>query len=42
MDSKEDFERGSSGDGAGGVVTGEFPSDLLEGSIPPPSAAPPP
>ena len=40
MDSK-DFERGSSGDGAGGVITGEFPSDFseLEGIIPPP---PPP
>jgi uncharacterized OsmC-like protein len=40
MDSK-DFERGSSGDGADGVIAGEFPSDLseLEGIIPPP---PPP
>ena len=39
MDPKEDFERGSSGDGAGGVIAGEFPSDLSEGIIPPP---PPP
>ncbi len=40
MDSK-DFERGSSGDGADGVIAGKFPSDLseLEGIIPPP---PPP
>jgi hypothetical protein len=37
MDSKEDFERGSSGDGAGAVViAGEFPSDLSEGIIAPP------
>ena len=38
MDSKEDFKRGRSGDGAGGVIAGEFPSDLseLEGIIPPP------
>ncbi len=41
MDSKEDFEHGSSGNGVGGVITGEFPSDLLEleGIIPPPSSA---
>ncbi len=39
MDTKEDFERGSSGDGAGGVIAGEFPSGLSEGIIPPP---PPP
>jgi hypothetical protein len=38
MDSK-DIERGSSGDGAGGVIASEFPSDLSEGIILPP---PPP
>ncbi len=37
MDSK-DIERGGSGDGAGGVIASEFPSDLSEGIIPPPSA----
>ena len=38
MDSKEDIERSGSGDGdgAGGVIAGEFPSELSEGILPPP------
>ena len=41
MDSKEDFERsGSSVDGSGGVIAGEYPSDLSEGILPTPPPPP--
>ncbi len=36
MDSEEDFQHGSSGNGDGGVIAGKFPSDLSGGIIPPP------
>jgi hypothetical protein len=41
MDFKEDFERsGSSVDGSGGVIAGEYPSDLSEGILPTPPPPP--
>ena len=36
MDSKEDAERGSSGDGACSLIASEFSSDSSEGITPPP------
>ena len=35
MDSKEDLECSSSSNGAGGVITGKFSSDIPKGIIPP-------
>ena len=41
MDSKEDFERsGSSVNGSGGVIAGEYPSCLSEGILPTPPPPP--